>query len=174
MEALKLIRRNVTELNPNATLIEADLAVTLEPGVAIAGKRVVVVEDGPTLTHGGMAYGAGTVAARTAGALLLDPRDFAIGSIAAAYRDYPHIGAVVPALGYSQAQQAELEETLRRSNAEVIVDASPARLDRILRLDAPIARVSYSFEQKSGPSLFALVDDFVSRAFRGLPENPPR
>jgi predicted GTPase len=173
-EALAPIRRNVAELNPNATLIEADLAVTLEPGVAIAGKRVVVVEDGPTLTHGGMAYGAGTVAARTAGALILDPRDFAIGSIAAAYRDYPHIGAVVPALGYSQSQQAELEETLRRGNAEVIVDASPARLDRILRLDAPIARVSYSFEQKSGPSLFALVDDFVSRAFRGLPENPSR
>ncbi len=165
-EALELIRRNVAELNPNATLIEADLVVTLEAAVAIAGKRVVVVEDGPTLTHGGMAYGAGTVAARTAGALILDPRDFAIGSIAAAYRDYPHIGAVVPALGYSESQQAELEETLRRSNAQVIVDASPARLDRILRLNVPIARVSYSFEQKSGPPLFAIVDDFLSRAGR--------
>jgi hypothetical protein len=86
-EALELTRRNVAELNPNAALTKADLVATLEPGVAIAGKRVVVVEDGPTLTHGGMAYGAGTVAAPTAGALILDPRDFAIGSIAAVYRD---------------------------------------------------------------------------------------
>jgi predicted GTPase len=162
-EALELIRRNVAELNRNATLIEADLAVALESDVTIAGKRVVVVEDGPTLTHGGMAHGAGMVAAIGAGALILDPRDFAIGSIAAAYRDYPHIGAVVPALGYSASQQAELEETLRRSNAQVIVDASPARLDRILRLNVPIARVSYSFEQKSGPSIFAIVDDLLSR-----------
>ena len=165
-EALELIRRNVAELNPNATLIEADLVVTLEAAVAIAGKRVVVVEDGPTLTHGGMAYGAGTVAARRAGALILDPRDFAIGSIAAAYRNHPHIGAVVPALGYSESQQDELEETLRRSNAQVIVDATPARLDRILRLNVPIARVSYSFEQKSGTPLFAIVDNFLSRTGR--------
>jgi predicted GTPase len=163
-EALELIRRNVAEVNRYATLIEADLAVELEPGVAIAGKRVVVVEDGPTLTHGGMAYGAGMVAALAAGALILDPRDFAVGSVAAAYRDYPQIGAVVPALGYSASQQAELEQTLSRSNAQVIVDASPARLDRILRLNVPIARVSYSFEQKSGPPLFAIVDDLLSRA----------
>jgi predicted GTPase len=162
-EALALIRRNVAELNRHATLIEADLAVALESAVTIVGKRVVVVEDGPTLTHGGMAYGAGMVAALKARALILDPRDFAIGSIAAAYRDYPHIGMVVPALGYSASQQQELEETLRRSNAQVIVDASPARLDRILRLNVPIVRVSYSFEQKSGPSLFAIVDDFLSR-----------
>jgi predicted GTPase len=161
-EALELIRSNVAELNPGAVLIEADLAVALESAISIAGKRVVVVEDGPTLTHGGMAYGAGMVAARGAGAVILDPREFAIGSIAAVYRDYPHIGAVLPALGYSASQQTELEETLRRSNAEVIVDASPARIDHILHLNVPMARVSYTFEQKSGPSLFGIVDDLLS------------
>ena len=161
-EALELIRSNVAELNPGAVLVEADLAVVLESAVSIAGKRVVVVEDGPTLTHGGMAYGAGMVAARRAGAVILDPRDFAIGSIAAVYRAYRRIGAVLPALGYSASQQTELEETLRRSNAEVIVDASPARLDHILHLNVPVARVSYTFEQKSGPSLCGIVDDLLS------------
>jgi predicted GTPase len=165
-EARALVRRHAAELNPDAVLIEADLAITVTPASAIAGKRVVVVEDGPTLTHGGMAYGAGTVAARAAGAQILDPREFAVGTIAEAYRQYPHMAAVVPALGYSQSQIAELEETLRRSGADAIVDASPARLDRVLRVAVPIVRVHYRFEQKSGLSVFAIAEDAVSRAAR--------
>lgn len=157
-EALALIRGHAAQLNPDAALIEADLAVSLERDAAIAGKRVVVVEDGPTLTHGGMAWGAGTVVARAAGAVILDPRGFAVGTIAEAYRKYPHMGAVLPALGYSAAQLAELGETLRRSGADAIIDASPARLDRVLQLDIPLIRVRYSFEQRSGPPLFALVE----------------
>lgn len=163
-ESLALIRRNAAELNPSATVIEADLTVTLDGGVSIAGKRVVVVEDGPTLTHGGMAYGAGMIAARAAGAKILDPRGFAVGSLAEAYRNYPHMAAVVPALGYSESQRAELAETLRQSNAEVIVDASPARLDRIMALGMPIARVRYCYEQRSGPSIFGIVDDALAHA----------
>jgi predicted GTPase len=161
-EARALVRRHAAELNPNATLVEADLALTVAPEGMIAGKRVVVVEDGPTLTHGGMAYGAGTVAAQTAGAQILDPRGFAVGTIADAYRKYPHMASVVPALGYSESQLAELGETLQRSGAEAIVDASPARLDRVLQLDIPIVRVRYRFEQKSGPSIFAIVEDAVA------------
>jgi len=161
-EALALIRRHAAELNPDATMIEADLVVTLEPGVTISGKRAVVVEDGPTLTHGGMAYGAGTVAARAAGAQILDPRGFAVGTIADAYAKYPHMAAVLPALGYSDAQRADLEATLRRSGAEVIVNASPARLDQALDLSIPIVRVRYRFEQKSGPSIFTIVEELVT------------
>jgi predicted GTPase len=157
-EALTLIRRHAALLNSAATLIESDLAVEIEKGPSIAGKRAVVVEDGPTVTHGGMAHGAGTVAARAAGATILDPRGFAIGSIAQAYRSYPQMAAVLPALGYSEFQRAELEETLRRSNAEVIIDASPARLDRFLNLSIPIVRVNYHYQQKSGPSIFNIVD----------------
>jgi predicted GTPase len=160
-EARALVRRHAAELNPDATLIEADLEVSVEPDAAIADKRVVVVEDGPTLTHGGMATGAGTVAALAAGALILDPRGFAVGAIAEAYVRYPHLGKVVPALGYSAAQIAELAETLRRSGADAILDASPARLDRILQVDIPIVRVRYRFEQQSGPSIFAIVEQAV-------------
>jgi predicted GTPase len=161
--ALALLRRHAAEFNPDAALVEADLVVTLEPGAALAGKRVVVVEDGPTLTHGGMAYGAGMVAARAAGAAILDPRGFAVGTIAEAYRNYPHIGTVLPALGYSAAQLAELAETLRLSGAEAIIDASPARLDRVLQLSIPLRRVRYRFAQRSGPPLFALVEQMLAR-----------
>jgi len=165
-EACALVRRHAAELNPDATLIVADLAVTVEPERVLSGKRVVVVEDGPTLTHGGMAYGAGTIAARAAGAQILDPRGFAVGTIAEAYRKYPHMAAVVPALGYSDLQLAELGETLRRSGADAIVDASPARLDRVLQIGIPIVRVRYRFEQRSGPSIFAIVENAVIRAKR--------
>lgn len=162
VEALEVVRRHAAEFNPKATVIDADLAVTIAPDVSIAGKRVVVVEDGPTLTHGGMAYGAGWIAARAAGAQILDPRGFAVKTIAEAYAKYPHIGAVLPALGYSPAQVAELAETLRRCGADAIVDASPARLDRVLNVGIPIARVRYRFEQKSGPSIFTIVDDAIT------------
>ncbi len=165
-EALALIRRHAAELNPNAALIEADLAITVAPEGALPGRRVVVVEDGPTLTHGGMAYGAGTVAARAAGAQILEPRKFAVGTLADAYRKFPHMAAVVPALGYSESQIAELEETLRRSGADVIVDASPARLDRVLHVSTPIVRVRYRFEQKLGPPIFKIAEDAVSRGAR--------
>lgn len=165
-DALSLVRRHAAELNPDATLVEADLVVTLESEGTISGKRVVVVEDGPTLTHGGMAYGAGTVAAQAAGAHILDPRAFAVGTIAEAYAKYPHMAAVLPALGYSEVQRAELEETLRRSGADAIVDASPARLDRAVHVSIPIVRVRYRFEQRSGPSIFAIVEDALTRSRR--------
>jgi predicted GTPase len=162
-EAVALIRRNAAALNPAAAVIEADLAITLDSPTPIGGRRVVVVEDGPSLTHGGAPYGAGTIAARGAGAQIIDPRPFAIGTIAQAYARYPHMAAVLPALGYSAEQRAELEETLRRSPAEAIVDASPARLDRFMHLDVPIVRVRYRFEQRSGRSIFELVEDAISR-----------
>ena len=161
-EALVQIRRNVAELNPRATVIEADLQVTMDNAASISDRRVIVVEDGPTLTHGGMSFGAGMVAARSAGAQIIDPRPFAVGTIAEAYRHYLHIGAVLPALGYSDSQRAELEETLRRSNAAAIVDGSPARLDRIVHLDIPIVRVHYRFQQISGTSIFSVVDESLA------------
>src|SRR5208282_5825104 len=103
-DALAAIRRNAAQFNPAATLIEADLEITIESKLELAGKRVIVVEDGPTVTHGGMASGAGTVVASEGRAQILDPRPFAVGTIAEAYTQYPHLGMVVPALGYSEAQ----------------------------------------------------------------------
>ncbi len=166
-EAVALVRRHAAELAPRAVLLEGDLAVSVERPEAVAGRRVLVVEDGPTLTHGGMAFGAGTVAARACAAReLVDPRPFAAGSIAEAFSLHPHIGAVLPALGYSAEQRRELAETIARSGAEVVVDASPSRLERFLALPIPVARVRYRFEQRSGPPLLDLVDQAVARTGR--------
>lgn len=161
---LDLVRRNVASFAPRAVVLEADLEVSVEPDGVVAGKRVLVVEDGPTVTHGGMRHGAGFVAAQRFGAKeILDPRAFAVGSIAKAWEAYPHLGPVLPALGYSAGQRAELEETLRRSGADLVLDASPARLSRFLTVDLPVARVRYRFVQRAGPSVFTLVDDALAR-----------
>lgn len=158
-DALARVRRNVAALAPGAPVIEGDLAVRTDRPEAMAGRRVLVVEDGPTLTHGGMATGAGWVAARSGGAeAIVDPRPFAVGSIAETLRENSHIGPVLPAMGYSEAQRQELAQTIRASGAEVVVDASPASLQRVVRLDLPIVRVRYHFVQRSGPPLLGIVD----------------
>jgi predicted GTPase len=138
------------------------LKITVSDANQIRGRRVLVVEDGPTVTHGGMAFGAGTLAARECQAAeLIEPRDSAVGSIAQTLQQYPHLQRVLPALGYSSMQCDELSETIESSGAEAVVDASPARLDRCLRLSIPIVRVRYQFQQTSGPPLEKLVFEFL-------------
>ncbi|MGF1469049.1 MAG: GTPase [Sandaracinaceae bacterium] len=161
-DALRTVRRNVARAAPGADVVEAALVVTSEDDDAIRGRRVLVVEDGPTTTHGGMPSGAGLLAAERAGATVLDPRPFAVGTVADAYRDYPHLGPVLPALGYSETQRSELAATIRRAEPEVVVDGSPARLDRLLRLEVPVVRVRYRFAQRAGPDLFATVDAWLA------------
>ncbi len=156
-EALAGIRARIAALNPRAVVVEARLAVDAD-AACIAGRRVLVIEDGPTVTHGGMPHGAGHVAALAAGASeLVDARPFAIGTIAQAMRNYPHIGRVLPALGYSAEQRAELAASIRAAAPDVVVDASPARIGRMLALDLPVVEVGYRFVQTSGPDLLALV-----------------
>jgi predicted GTPase len=165
--AVATVRQHARELAPRAAIVEGDLAVLVEQPDAIRGRRVLVVEDGPTLTHGGMAFGAGTVAARAHGAReIVDPRPFAVGTIAETLSRYPHIGPVLPALGYSEEQRRELAETIERTGADVVVDASPSRLDRFLALTVPVVRVRYRFEQRSGPPLLDLVAAAVARERR--------
>jgi predicted GTPase len=169
-EAIELVRHHARERCPGAAVVEADLAITVDRPEAVRGKRVLVVEDGPTVTHGGMAYGAGTVAARRFGAgEVVDPRPFAVGTVAEAYGRYPHMGAVLPALGYSEGQRHELEETIRRSGADLVLDASPARLERFLELRIPVVRVRYAFEQRSGTPLLGLVAAAVERRLGRTP-----
>ncbi|MEZ4339413.1 MAG: hypothetical protein R3B82_22550 [Sandaracinaceae bacterium] len=159
-EALAALHATAARANPDAVVVEADLEVHATPAEAIRGRRVLVVEDGPTITHGGMPSGAGLLAARAGGAAeILDPRPFAVGTIAEAYAKFDHIGPVLPALGYSDAQRHELEQTIARAKPDAVVDGSPARLDRLLDLEAvPIVQVGYRFAQRSGPDLFAAVD----------------
>jgi predicted GTPase len=125
-------------------------------------KRVLVIEDGPTITHGGMASGAGLRAAERFGAVPVDPRPWAVGSIAAAYETYPHIGPVLPALGYDDEQLRELGETIRAVPCDVIVVASPVDLRRLISFDRPAVRVSYDFELVAGPTLEQILEPLTN------------
>ena len=164
-ETLAGIRERIHANNLTAQVIQSDLDIMVDQPNAIRGKRVLVVEDGPTLTHGEMSFGAGTIAARRFGAgEIIDPRPFAVGSIAEAYLRFPHLGPVVPALGYSAQQCEELKQTIENSGADVILDASPCRLDRLLDLRTKLVRIRYEFRQVSGPLLLQSIHSKLSLA----------
>ncbi len=163
-EALGAVRRNVASCAPGAICLEADLEISLSPEGALEGRRVLVVEDGPTTTHGGRPFGAGWVAAKKGGAReIIDPRPFAVGTIREALEAYPHIEAVLPALGYSDVELHDLARTIEASGADVVVDASPARLEKVISLSMPVVRVTYRFAQRSGPPLTSLCEDAARR-----------
>jgi predicted GTPase len=128
----------------------------------VKGQRVLVVEDGPTLTHGEMPYGAGVVAARQCRAAdLVDPRSYAVGSIRDTYQRYPHLTNLLPAMGYSATQRHELEETIRRTPCDLVLIATPIDLARVIKLDKPSLRVAYEVEELTEPGLTALLAQFV-------------
>jgi predicted GTPase len=163
---------NVRTANPRADIVLATSPVRLDDGPPLAGRRVLVVEDGPTLTHGGMPFGAGTVAARAAGALeLVDPRPYAAGSIAEVYRRYPGIGPVLPAMGYSDAQLAELAATIRATPCDAVVAGTPIDLGRLIDAGHPVRRVSYELAETSRPDLAELLRPVVSRAVAVFDKN---
>ena len=142
------------ELNPDAVVIEAASPLFTEDSGRIRGARVLVVEDGPTLTHGEMAYGAGWVAARRFGAAeVLDPRPYAVGSIAEAYAKYPTTGEVLPAMGYGREQIRDLEETIRATPADLVVIATPIDLRRLIDIAQPAVRVRYELQEIGEPTL---------------------
>jgi predicted GTPase len=160
--AIASVRRNVIGSNPAATIIEARSSLSLVGG-EISGRSVVVVEDGPTLTHGGMAYGAGIVAARRFGAArVVDPAPYAVGSIADVLARYPMIEPLVPAMGYGEAQIRDLEATLDATPADVVLSATPIDLGRVLNSRKPIVRVRYELEEMPdtpiGPLLVPIID----------------
>jgi predicted GTPase len=151
-------------LAPDAAIARAASIVTLENAAAVAGKRVLVVDDGPTLTHGGMAYGAGYVAAIGAGVReIVDPRASAVGEIAEVFRQYAHIGKVLPAMGYSAKERAELQATINGSSADVVIAGTPSDLSHILELDKPVVHARYEFAEAGEPSLGNLIEDFLHR-----------
>ena len=153
-DQLRRVLDDIALANPDAAVIEAASPVSLAKGPSLAGKTVLVVEDGPSITHGGMSFGAGTVAARQAGVgTQIDPRPFAVGSIAETYRRFPHIGPVLPAMGYSHEQLGELEQTINATQCDAVIAGTPIDLARVISSDHPIRRASYEFEQRSGPPL---------------------
>jgi predicted GTPase len=144
------IRKNVQKYNPKAAVIETDLELTPSREMNIYGKRVIVIEDGPTITHGGMKFGAGFEYAARNGAEAIDPRPFAVGSIKEIYSKYDHIGEVIPAMGYYGKQVDDLAETINRSKADVVISGTPVDLTRILKVDIPVLHVSYVMKEREG------------------------
>jgi predicted GTPase len=164
-EGLTRVRRAVREIRPEATVVEAASVITVDRPEVVRGRRVLVVEDGPTLTHGEMAYGAGALAARQLGAAeIVDPRRWAVGSIARVFERFPHIGAVLPAMGYGREQVRELEETIARADVDGVVVATPIDLLRVVRIARPVARVRYDLVERTRPDLAEILARFVGAA----------
>jgi predicted GTPase len=170
-DGIKTIRHNIALHNPKAKVIETACRVSVANPDSIGGKTVLVVEDGPTLTHGEMAYGAGVVAAkRYHAAALVDPRPYAVGSIAKTFEKFPHLWRVLPAMGYSDTQRHELEETIKRVPCELVLVATPIDLARTIKIDKPSVRVSYEIEELGKPAIPDLIADFTRQHKPALAE----
>jgi predicted GTPase len=158
-EDVKAVRRSALRYNPGALVIETNSVIDVDEA-ALAGKRVLVIEDGPTVTHGGMPYGAGAIAAKRAGAReLVDPRPFAVGSIRGTFEKFPHLTEVLPAMGYSESQLADLEATVQATDAEVVLVATPIDLGRLVDLGKPSVRAKYHIEERPGSISFTEILD---------------
>jgi len=160
-EAIEQIKSNAERFNPKAQIIQSDLEIDIGHAQLIEGKRVIIVEDGPTVTHGGMPHGAGWVAAMRHGSEAIDPAGFAVGSLKDTYAEFRHLDAVLPAMGYSDEQVRDLAATINASGAEVLIDASPADLNHLLDLKIPIVKVHYHFVQRVGVDLLAAVTNAI-------------
>ena len=161
---VKVVESNIKELNPNATLVYANSPVTADDPSVIEGKRVLVVEDGPTLTHGGMKYGAGVIAAQKYGAAeIVDPRPFVVGEIAKTFETYPEIGQLLPAMGYGEKQMKDLQATIEKSDVDAVIIGTPIDLNRVIEIDKPSTRITYELDDYSDPSLGTVIAETLSR-----------
>ena len=159
---IETVHQNIKLHNPKATVFEMACRVSLPEPSLVKGQRVLVVEDGPTLTHGEMPYGAGVVAARQSGAAeLVDPRPYSVGSIRGTYERFPHLTTLLPAMGYSALQRHALEETIRRTPCDLVLIATPIDLARVIKLDKPNLRVTYEVEELTKPGLAEMLVQFT-------------
>jgi len=162
-ENIITVRENLRSINPEAVIIEGASPLFVDDPEAIKGKRVLVIEDGPTLTHGGMAYGAGWVAAKRFGAKeIVDPRPFAVGSILATYKKYPSTGTILPAMGYGDDMVKDLEKTIDASDVDLVISATPIDLTRIIKVNKPMQRVRYELQEIGVPTL----EDILKKKFK--------
>jgi predicted GTPase len=155
------VRENIQSINPKAIVIDGASPLSVKDFEMIQGKKVLVVEDGPTLTHGEMEYGAGVVAATKFGAAeLVDPREYAVGTIADTFEKYPDIGILLPAMGYGDQQMKDLEETINATECDVVVFATPIDLTRIIKINKPVVRVEYDLQEIGEPTIAQVLKDF--------------
>jgi predicted GTPase len=163
-EEVEMVRGNVRSVNPKATIIDAASPLFVEKPAQIRGKKVLVVEDGPTVTHGDMEYGAGFVAATKYGAKeIIDPRPFAVGSIKKTFEKYDHITDVLPAMGYSDKQRRELQRTINDSDCDLVVSGTPIDISRILKVRKKIVRVKYDLQEIGRPDLVTVLQRFIKK-----------
>lgn len=161
-KAVDQLRHIIKKVNPKATIIEAESPVTVESGEQIRGQRVLVIEDGPTLTHGEMTYGAGTVAARQMGASeIVDPRPWAVGKIQETFEKYPDIGALLPAMGYGDEQIRDLEATINAVDCDRVIIGTPIDLNRVINIQKPSVRVTYELREIGTPNLETVLKPFM-------------
>ncbi len=159
LDHITTVRANIMKVNPDATVVEAASPIFVDNPSAIKGKAVLVIEDGPTLTHGEMTYGAGVVAARRFGAAeIIDPRPYAVGSIVATYQKYPATGAVLPAMGYGAEQIKELGETINNTPCDLVIVATPIDLRRVVEINRPSQRVRYELQEIGQPTLAEIIE----------------
>lgn len=162
-ENIQTVRENITRVNPNAMVIDAASPITVDKPELIKGKRVLCVEDGPTLTHGMMKIGAGVVAARKfQAAEIIDPRPYVTGKLAETFRIYPNIGTLLPAMGYGDEQIRDLEETINRTDCDSVVIATPIDLNRVVKIKKPTVKVGYDLQEIGKPDLEEVLDDFCT------------
>jgi len=163
-ENVQTVRKNAERINPKAVVIEAASPIFVQGGEAIRDKKVLVIEDGPTLTHGEMEFGAGVVAARKFGAKeLIDPRPYIKGSLVEVYKKYPHIGRLLPAMGYDEVQIKEMQQTINRVPADLVIVATPIDLGQLLKVKKPLLRVRYELEELGKPNLKDILAPFLKR-----------
>jgi predicted GTPase len=163
---VELTEQGLRAVNSRAVVVRAASPIQLDDSAAVGGKRVLVIEDGPTITHGGMAYGAGYLAAVAAGADVVDPRPAAAPGIREIFQAYPHIGKVLPAVGYGATQLAALQTTINCAEVDVVVSATPADLGHLLNLNKKVVRARYEFAEVGEPKLSSIIDAFVERRLR--------
>lgn len=161
---IQIVRNNIAKINPNAIVVDGASPLSVDKPELIKGKRVLVVEDGPTLTHGEMKIGAGTVAANKFGAAeLVDPRPYTVGKLSETFRIYPNIGTLLPAMGYGEEQTRDLEKTIENTPCDAVVIATPIDLNRIVKINKPTVKVGYDLQEIGKPDLGGVIDDFVKK-----------
>jgi predicted GTPase len=164
--SVKIVREHIRACNPRALVVDANSVITVNDPSLIQGRRVLVVEDGPTLTHGEMPYGAGTIAARQFSAIAVDPAPYAVGSIKKTFKRYPHLGKILPAMGYSRRQVRDLEKTINRTKCDAVISGTPIDLRRLIKTNKPIVRIRYNLEETSKPDLRSILKTFLKKGHK--------
>lgn len=163
LKNIKMVKENIKRINPGAIIIDATSPITVDKPELIKGKRALVVEDGPTLTHGGMAFGAGTIAAKRFNCKIIDPRKYSVGSLKDIFKEYKQLGNVLPAMGYSERQIKELEKTINNAECDVVISGTPIDLRRVIKTNKEVVRVRYELKEIGEPNLETIIKDFLQK-----------